>query len=132
MELGDTVRGVLNKLFSEAKLPMNISRLFLYRPTYFDSYYENFEILNDLERLFECDYIYVLSEFTFDDLWYEYEIRYKNIGRKFEVTKCILKYWELMREEDLKQAEDRMTPIMRLMSASIIPSVLHMLFENKK
>lgn len=132
MLLSDNVREELNDSFEKTAFPMKIDKIFFYRPTYFESYHEHIEPFNAIERLYECDYVYVLLEFHYEDIWYEYEIRYKNIDNKLENIDCILKYWELMSEEKLEAAELRMTPLARLISRYIIPNTLHSIHEKKK
>ncbi len=131
MRLRKQVMDILNGDFQKAGFPMKIDKIFFYRPTYFESYHENLEVLDDVSRLYDCDFIYLLIEFHHEDLWYEYEMRFKNNGNELQNTICILKYWELMSEEDLEVAELRMTPFTRLLAAHMIPSVLHLLYEKK-
>jgi len=132
MTLTQSVKNRLNGYFEKSKFPMKIDNIFFYRPTYFESYHENYEVLNEVERLYECDHVYVLLEFHHEDLFYEYELRYKNSGNRLENTMCILKYWELMSEEELEEAERRMTPLTMLLATSMIPSLLHFLYETKR
>jgi hypothetical protein len=132
MLLGDNVREELNDSFEKTGFPMKIDKIFFYRPKYFDSYHEDIEPFHAIEKLYEYDYVYVLLEFHYEDLWYEYEIRYKNINNRLENIDCILKYWELMPDEKLGAAELRMTPLTRLFSRYMIPNTLQSIYEKKK
>jgi len=111
---------------------MTVTRIFYYRPAYFETYFENYEPIHDVDKLFSCSPIYINLEAIIDDREYEYDIRYMNDDRRLACTGCALKYMDYKEGEDPDQICKEKTEFMYEIARIIIPGALMAVLRNNE
>lgn len=132
MSLSEDTQVELNSIFKVAGFPMKIEEITFWRPAYENSYFENFEPITNVVRLFECDPLHVTLFLTYKGRKYEYELHYYNRDKTFELTSSKLNYCQYGHNEDVTKIEDNMRPIIGLIAASIVPGTLRILYDQEK
>ena len=118
--LKDDLIKILNTLFQKAKIPLRINNMFLYRPVYHESPFENFEPINEKKRLAVCDPIWCEFEVEHDSRRYLYQIRCRNKRGKFSVGHLWLKSCDYCEGEDAEKLESAMKTHVNLISKCLL------------
>jgi len=121
----------LNRFFDQFQFPIKIKKMFFYRPAYFDSYFEHFEPIFNVERLFECNSIFVNLEAKINGRDSEFDIRYNNENKRLILKKCSLKYCDFEEGENLEQIRTHLTTLMQAITTIILPGTLNVILKNK-
>lgn len=109
---------------------MEIHEFVCWRPAFQETEFQDFEPIHDIERLYECNPLYITLFLTYDDRKYEYELHYHNNDRKVELQNIKLNTCQYGPSEDVTLIEGKMKPMMGLFAATTIPSVFSLLYDN--
>lgn len=120
----------LNTFFKELKLPIQIKKMFFFRPAYFETYHEHFEPIEKVERLFECNPVYLNVEAIIDNRESEYDIKYKNENKRLSLNKCLLKYCDYEEHEEIEEIKNYLTSFMKPIASIAIPGALNAILKN--
>ena len=71
-----------------------------------------------------CDTLYIIVEFEYGNLSYEYELRYSNNNGDFQNTLCLLKYCDILPGQDPKKIEEKMQEIAKLLGLTIVYTIV--------
>jgi hypothetical protein len=97
-----------------------------------ETYFQDFEPLKDITRLFECNPVYVTLYFRYEERLYEYEIHYKNSDKQIELVNFILNYCDYGPEEDVTLIENEMKSLVGILVGTAIPGILKMIYDSEK
>ncbi len=118
----------LNRFFKSKSYPYEITKIFFYRWAHHESQFDNYEIINDIDRLHTCNIVRIRVEMLFKALPCEYDIKYitENGTLIFQNFKLI--FLDYSPEEDYKTArealETDLIPIVTNDFCSVFKSLL--------
>ena len=126
MSLADEAIPRMNSLFTTVNLPLKIIELTCWRPAFQNSYFQDYEPIHNVDRLFECDPVYVTLFIEYEERRYEYELRYRNDKETLKLSMFKLNYCQYGPDEDVFQIESNMIPIVGLLAITI-PAIFALL-----
>jgi hypothetical protein len=122
--LKEQVMDTLNELFVKFKVPMKIKDIFLYRPTFHELPFEDFEPINDARRLAVCDPLCIEFDYEYSNYNFSYHIECTNSKGAFRVKTLMLKSADIYPKDTqkmgLKEKEITRKSQIRLFSAVLL------------
>ncbi|MCJ7430013.1 hypothetical protein MUO83_02200 [Candidatus Bathyarchaeota archaeon] len=93
--LKDEIIAALNELFVKFKVPMKIKDLFLYRPVFHEVPFEDFEPINEANRLTSCDPLCIELDYECDGYIFSYHMECSNKKGIFRIKEKWLKHSDI-------------------------------------
>jgi len=112
---------------------IKIDEIIFYRMAINETYYDSFEVINDINRFIECPIILCELSYRIDEKGYEYIITYsRNEKGGIEAESIKLKYYDFVESEDYKRIEEKMSSTMNLIARGLIPQLLAIIKNTRK
>lgn len=109
----------LNDLFKLFGSPLQILEIFCYRRFLRNSLFQDYEPIHDVQRLLECDPVYIMLLLEFQGRQYEYEVKYNNDNKMLKLNSFRLNYCQYTPEEDVTKIEDNMKPLVSMLAIAL-------------
>lgn len=132
MSLSNKARDEFNLRLKLVDFPMEVLELIFWRPVFQNSHFQDYEPLNDVSRLFQCDPVYITFFFQYDGRQYEYELHYLNHDKSLKLDSFKLNYAQYGLDENVSKIEDNMRHLIGLIAATTIPGILEYLHDSEK
>lgn len=131
MTLQDEATYELNEFFKSKDYPLKVTKIIFYRPAYLESYWDNYEPITDINRLFLCNTVRLNIEIMINGRDCEFDIKFKNDNEDLICQYCNIKYWDHFKNEDFEKVAESMMGILTPRAEKDFPYVFKNMLKKR-